>query len=355
MNSADRAILTDFKIKRNTYLELEDIVYNKISRIIKDNNIFVMEVSHRTKEVNSLEGKLHRKSGKYKSIYDITDLVGIRIICYFSDTIDTISKEIEKSFIVDLDNSVDKRKTLGISEFGYISVHYICSLFEEDCPDDNFKDIKFEFQLRSVLQHAWAEIEHDLGYKTSYGIPQAIRRDFSRVAGLLEIADREFLELRNNVHAYEDMVNTKITTNNGDDISLDRISLNSYIHLNTDFNKFVERLKTELSVTIEFINPDSYLEQFAFFGVETIGDLCKMFEDNKELLFKIIHNQIASYELDIMTSNMILRYLCRAELINKGYSKPLIERFLGITTADQAKIARRTEQILAVINENLSE
>lgn len=42
------------------------------------------------------------------------------------------------------------------------------------------------------MQHAWAEIEHDIQYKASYAVPLEIRRRFSTLAGLLEIADREF-------------------------------------------------------------------------------------------------------------------------------------------------------------------
>jgi ppGpp synthetase/RelA/SpoT-type nucleotidyltranferase len=53
------------------------------------------------------------------------------------------------------------------------------------------------------LQHAWAEIEHDLGYKTALGVPRNVRRQFSRLAGLLEIADTEFASIRDRLSSYE--------------------------------------------------------------------------------------------------------------------------------------------------------
>ena len=55
-----------------------------------------------------------------------------------------------------------------------------------------FEGLKCEIQIRSVLQHAWAEIEHDLGYKSELTIPKEVRRSFSRLAGLLELGDKEF-------------------------------------------------------------------------------------------------------------------------------------------------------------------
>src|SRR5262249_19774054 len=55
-----------------------------------------------------------------------------------------------------------------------------------------YRDLVAEIQVRTVLQHAWAEIQHDIQYKSVTTIPVAIRRRFMALAGLLEIADREF-------------------------------------------------------------------------------------------------------------------------------------------------------------------
>jgi len=59
-----------------------------------------------------------------------------------------------------------------------------------------FDKMKCEIQVRTILQHAWAEIEHDLVYKSPADIPFRVRRRFASLAGLLEIADREFESLR---------------------------------------------------------------------------------------------------------------------------------------------------------------
>jgi len=55
-----------------------------------------------------------------------------------------------------------------------------------------FSGLVAEIQVRTILQHAWAEIEHDIQYKAISALPTRVRRRFASLAGLIEIADREF-------------------------------------------------------------------------------------------------------------------------------------------------------------------
>jgi hypothetical protein len=78
---------------------------------------------------------------------------------------------------------------------GYQSVHYLVRLGSnrKRLPEyRRFDGLVAEVQVRTVMQHAWAEIEHDIRYKSKSAIPLAISRRFMTLAGLLEIADREF-------------------------------------------------------------------------------------------------------------------------------------------------------------------
>ena len=73
------------------------------------------------------------------------------------------------------------------ARIGYASVHYIASLkgSRTSSPEySRFQNIKFEVQIRSILQHTWAEIEHDLQYKSQESLPRELRRKFARLAGL---------------------------------------------------------------------------------------------------------------------------------------------------------------------------
>jgi ppGpp synthetase/RelA/SpoT-type nucleotidyltranferase len=194
MNDFDReyesmaGLLENFKVSIDsliqTLLEIEGIQFHS--------------VTSRIKSKASVRQKLQRPD-KRRDFNDLTDMFGVRIITYFPDEVDVVAKLIEREFVVDPENSVDKRSLLDPDRFGYLSLHYVLQLKPERAilPENrSYEDIRFELQIRSILQHAWAEIEHDIGYKSPSGVPDAVRRRFSRLAGLLELADDEFLGIR---------------------------------------------------------------------------------------------------------------------------------------------------------------
>jgi putative GTP pyrophosphokinase len=184
------------------------------------------EVSHRVKSPGSLAGKLARPDKIYERLEDITDLVGLRVITFFEDSTEQVGRLIEEHFRFDTDRSEDKKLRQGVHSFGYRSLHYICHPPRELLEHHADWDWPFEIQIRTILQHAWAEIEHDLGYKSPESVPPHIQRRFSRLAGLLEIADNEFLELRNSMQAYvRDMRQPGQLVR--DTVELDTVSLQS--------------------------------------------------------------------------------------------------------------------------------
>jgi ppGpp synthetase/RelA/SpoT-type nucleotidyltranferase len=169
-----------------------------IQVLLESEGIRVHGVASRVKTKTSVERKLQR-SDEARNISSLTDILGVRVITYFPDEVDVVANLIEREFTVDRKHSTDKRMALEPDRFGYLSLHYILQLAQSRSalPEyRGFKDIKFELQIRSILQHAWAEIEHDLGYKSEVAVPKAVRREFSRLAGLLELADAEFLRIR---------------------------------------------------------------------------------------------------------------------------------------------------------------
>ncbi|MGW7462122.1 GTP pyrophosphokinase [Streptomyces sp. NPDC054797] len=163
-------------------------------------------VRSRVKTKVSTIRKLEKPSKSYTGISDLTDMLGVRIVTYFPDDVDKVASMIGKEFSIDEENSVDKRALLDADRFGYLSLHFIAQLGgnrRELAEYKRFGECKFEIQVRSILQHAWAEIEHDLGYKTSSDVPAEVRRRFSRVAGLLEVADHEFQEIRSYLERHQ--------------------------------------------------------------------------------------------------------------------------------------------------------
>lgn len=182
----------------------------------------VQFVTWRLKDRTSLAHKLARPDKTYQALWDVTDLVGVRVATYFEDTIEDVARLIEERLPVDLRHSTDKLRFTDSGRFGYRSLHYVCAAPPEHEPHPDFR---LEIQIRTVLQHAWAEIEHDLGYKAQDLVPEPIRRRFSRIASLLEIADQEFVSIRRDLLHYQSAVRAELTQ--GQSLPLDTVSLDS--------------------------------------------------------------------------------------------------------------------------------
>ena len=207
------SILKEYDKQCKLYENFANKVKTLVEELVSNKNIPYNSITSRIKARASLEDKITRKNNKYKTLGNITDIAGVRVITYYSDDVDRVAKIIEQNFDVDRDNSIDKRKAMEPDRFGYCSVHYIVQFNQErlNLPENQaYKNIKCEIQIRTVLQHAWAEIEHDLGYKSEFSIPTEIRRNFSRLAGLLEIGDKEFLEIRDFLTRYQKDVTKNI-------------------------------------------------------------------------------------------------------------------------------------------------
>jgi len=149
--------------------QVKDAALAAVNRIIEDNNYYITALESRVKTEKSLMGKLELKGYKYTTLYDITDLVGIRIVSFYTSEVDRLATLIEQAFEIDWPNSVDKRSALEADRFGYMSVHYVCRL-----PQPEFKDFRFEIQIRTALQHVWATAYHDTGYKSNIEVPKGM-------------------------------------------------------------------------------------------------------------------------------------------------------------------------------------
>ena len=178
-----------------------------IEELLTDGGVTYDRVSTRLKEWSSLKAKA-RKSGPDGALLypdprrDIHDMIGVRITTYHSTEIPVALKVLRDSFIVH--KSVDKAKETRISGgFGYGSHHLILEVDETNEDLQDYVGLVFEVQVRTVLQHAWAEFEHDIRYKRSgiaTGAPDGttgqlnpeVDRMFTLAAGLIELADQQF-------------------------------------------------------------------------------------------------------------------------------------------------------------------
>lgn len=268
-------ILKQFDKTKHLYDLIGEKIKELLYVLLEDSQISIHQITNRTKSRNSLRKKIENKKSKYSSITSITDISGVRIITYLESDVDKVAQIIEKEFKIDYANSVDKRK-LNVDQFGYKSLHFVVE-FSEDrlnlTENKKFNNIKTEIQIRSILQHAWAEIEHDLGYKGEISIPADFKRGFNRLAALLESADIEFDRLKQQIYNYEDNI-IKLIEEKPNDVKLNQTSLISFIKTNETMLKSREIISNNFKC--HFVEGDDLvgeLERFELFNINSIAEL----------------------------------------------------------------------------------
>lgn len=344
MNYKDRLIIEQYRKERASFIRLDEIVYNKLCSLVKEAEIQTLSIEHRVKTEESLAGKLVRKGDWYQSLSDITDIFGARIICFFNDEVDKLGKIIEENFVVDWENSSDKRALIKVNSFGYLSLHYTCYIAKDAGYPDDVCEKKFEVQLRTILQHTWAQIEHDIGYKSEFGLPREYARGFSRVAGILEVADDEFIRLRDGMKEYTQDIRERIKENHADDVALNMVSIKEFVSHNEHMCALNKRIADINSAEIKTTDPDNYIEQLKWFGITTIGGLQDLQKRNEELAYNLAENVLKMTDIDILSSNVGLFYLCRAELINRKCTEEQITELFRFSIKDETKAKNQAKR-----------
>lgn len=157
----------------------------------------------RIKSFNSYYRKILRLKADELScrgkLVALTDMMGIRIICAFMEDLQEVERQVKENFTV---KEVEyKGSGDNFKEFGYESIHILISI-PKDCLPKNLKveipkDIVCEIQIRTILQDAWAEVEHELIYKTEFSpFDMPLRRKLASINASLSLADTIFQEIR---------------------------------------------------------------------------------------------------------------------------------------------------------------
>ena len=309
LNPHGEALLQQFREQVPALEQLSKIVYDQLRQVLHEQSVELSAIEYRVKTEQSLAGKLERKGDKYASLEDITDLVGLRIITFYTDDVDKVAAIVQQLYDVDWSNSIDKRKAHELTSFGYNSLHYICRLKEGSAP--------FEIQMRTALQHVWSAIEHDIGYKGAVKLPPEYRRQFSRLAGMLELADDEFSRLRTTMTDYRRQVQALVKSGKLDEVLLSTDSFSSYLQMHP-FNKLNQRIAAVNQAEIFPASLMPYLPILEGFGLETLGDLQRFIDSNGEEAYQLAVSQLAITDLDILAESIGLQNLCLVHILKTG-------------------------------------
>ena len=294
-------LLRQYRKLQPTLQQLADEASQLLQEALREQGIYITAMEHRVKSEKSLIGKLELKGAKYKSIDDITDLVGLRVITFYTDEVDKVAAIAKRIFDIDWQESVDKRKLHELDAFGYNSLHYICRL-KTGGP-------RFELQMRTALQHVWSTIEHDIGYKGDVKMLPEYRRQFSRLAGMMELIDDEFSRLRTVLTDYRRQTLSLVKNGKLDDVPLSAETFRGYLELQP-FDRLNRRIAAVNQAEVFPVSMMSYLPVLESFQLETLGDVQRFIDENSDDAYQLALSQLAITDLDILSSNTALQYLC---------------------------------------------
>lgn len=317
-------IIDEYDEKKEMFLKIKDIATSAIKEVIHDNDVEVTAIEARVKERNSLIGKLVRKGHKYHTLDDITDILGARVITLFSDDVDRVASFMEKMFDIDWNESIDKRKMHQMDSFGYNSLHYICRIPKTLYNDPEHPEInqaRFEVQMRSTLQHAWAAMDHDIGYKSEIETPSEYMRMLGRLAGMLELADEEFSRIRISVAAYRRRMEALIHAGELSKVQLDGDTFATYI-AQKPFDKLLNRIAAINQGEIQEMSFAPFFPLLKEAGMKTLQDVEDFIKENEEDAYKFAMSQLSDTDIDIIASTVGLQDLLIVATLKNGGGKP---------------------------------
>lgn len=167
-------------------------------RLILEQQGLTPAIKYRIKSFSAYFDKLRKQNtaNGNRRIFTINDFFGLRIVCPFLEDIETVSSLIAAHFeVLDTERKASQH---SFREFGYDSVHLAIRL-ETHQSGRMLPGVRkvCEIQLRTILQDAWAEVEHELVYKSDISLPnQSIRRKLASLNATLTLSDPIFQEIR---------------------------------------------------------------------------------------------------------------------------------------------------------------
>lgn len=167
-------------------------------RVILEQHGLTPAIKYRVKSFDTYYDKFRKQNTNNTGsrMLTVNDFFGLRIICPFLEDIETISNLVTTHFeVLETERKANKH---SFREFGYDSVHLAIRI-DTHLTGRTMPGVRkvCEIQLRTILQDAWAEVEHELVYKSDISLPnQSIRRKLASLNATLTLSDLIFQEIR---------------------------------------------------------------------------------------------------------------------------------------------------------------
>lgn len=192
---------------QQTLIDAEGLFRSLVSALLSNSqDILAPTVTSRIKD---REGAIKKFTIKYQTDLEaakipyqindhITDLIGVRVICLYEDEVEKISGILETNF--EVLETTNKIKALESTEgdFGYKGLHMDLKINAQRRTLPEYRpygDLRFEVQIRTIVQDAWSVLDHKIKYKKS--IPATLKRRINALAAQFETVDHEFLAIKN--------------------------------------------------------------------------------------------------------------------------------------------------------------
>lgn len=193
-----RLLEAEYETRRSAYEAVLQGISQRLYPALKDMGLHPT-IKIRVKSFRSYFEKFIKKlrKGFTPDTAQITDILGLRIVCPFMEDLKKAENLVKDWFV--LREEDHKGAGQGVNQFGYETTHFLVDLPEEiaaglpeDCPP-----LPLEIQIRTILQDAWAEVEHELIYKAKFApFDQPLKRKLAALNANLTLSDIIFQEIR---------------------------------------------------------------------------------------------------------------------------------------------------------------
>lgn len=299
-------VIKQFLDQRADYEKLCAEVAYILNRELNRNHVEFSTITHRAKTLNSFLEKIQRKSYG-NPIEEITDFAGVRVVCLYVDDLIKVENAIEKHFeIVEKIDKLTDRKT---DQFGYGAIHFVVRLGENSSGAryDDLKNLVCEIQTRTVLQDAWAIIDHHLVYKNASSIPSVLKSRLNSLAENFQGADEEFKNIRAEREEY--LTGIKASEKNSELFLENELNLDSFV-------RYAQWKFPDLPSGVKILDVPFFLEPLTEMNLKKLSDLDEIVNRGAA---DFRHYAEANGN-DFLTSYAITSVALSALLVNKEFT-----------------------------------